>query len=82
MDNSPASCVRAVVGIDARSYIFHPRNALPVSSWFNDPHDSELTDLANVLTDLAHVDDVRGALVIVSRSLTHTGVLDVWLSEP
>lgn len=26
IDNSPAS------------YIFHPKNALPVSSWFNDPH--------------------------------------------
>ncbi|EGG01452.1 uncharacterized protein MELLADRAFT_39109 [Melampsora larici-populina 98AG31] len=29
IDNSPAS------------YIFHPSNAVPVSSWFNDPHDTE-----------------------------------------
>lgn len=36
IDNSPAS------------YIFHPNNAVPVSSWFNDPHDTELTDLQHV----------------------------------
>ncbi|KAH9942440.1 NIF-domain-containing protein [Epithele typhae] len=50
LDNSPAS------------YIFHPHNAVPVSSWFNDPHDTELTDLCPFLADLAHVDDVRGIL--------------------
>ncbi|RXW14307.1 hypothetical protein EST38_g11552 [Candolleomyces aberdarensis] len=50
LDNSPAS------------YIFHPNNAVPVSSWFNDPHDTELTDLVPFLTDLATVDDVRGIL--------------------
>ncbi|KAK1232644.1 hypothetical protein PQX77_004206 [Marasmius sp. AFHP31] len=50
LDNSPAS------------YIFHPNNAVPVSSWFNDPHDTELTDLVPFLADLATVDDVRGVL--------------------
>lgn len=50
IDNSPAS------------YIFHPNNAVPVSSWFNDPHDTELTDLQGFLTDLAEVPDVRGVL--------------------
>jgi RNA polymerase II subunit A small phosphatase-like protein len=50
IDNSPAS------------YIFHPNNAVPVSTWFNDPHDTELTDLVPFLTDLATVDDVRGVL--------------------
>ncbi|KAG8932485.1 hypothetical protein FRC02_001008 [Tulasnella sp. 418] len=50
LDNSPAS------------YIFHPNNAVPVSSWFNDPHDTELTDLCPFLTDLMTVDDVRGVL--------------------
>jgi RNA polymerase II subunit A small phosphatase-like protein len=50
IDNSPAS------------YIFHPNNSAPVSSWFNDPHDTELTDLVPFLTDLAAVDDVRGVL--------------------
>jgi carboxy-terminal domain RNA polymerase II polypeptide A small phosphatase len=50
LDNSPAS------------YIFHPNNAVPVSSWFNDPHDTELTDLVPFLSDLSAVDDVRGVL--------------------
>ncbi|KAI5830027.1 NIF-domain-containing protein [Schizophyllum commune Tattone D] len=50
LDNSPAS------------YIFHPNNAVPVSSWFNDPHDTELTDLIPFLSDLTAVDDVRGIL--------------------
>ncbi|KAI0630230.1 NIF-domain-containing protein [Trametes polyzona] len=50
LDNSPAS------------YIFHPHNAVPVSSWFNDPHDTELMDLCPFLSDLVHVDDVRGIL--------------------
>ena len=39
LDNSPAS------------YIFHPHNAVPVSSWFNDPHDTELMDLCPFLAD-------------------------------
>ncbi|WVQ74173.1 hypothetical protein IAR50_003766 [Cryptococcus sp. DSM 104548] len=50
IDNSPAS------------YIFHPNNAVPVSTWFSDPHDSELTDLVPFLADLSTVDDVRGVL--------------------
>ena len=50
LDNSPAS------------YIFHPNNAVPVSSWFTDPHDQELSDLCPFLADLATVDDVRGVL--------------------
>ncbi|KAG6842106.1 hypothetical protein C0991_002760 [Blastosporella zonata] len=52
LDNSPAS------------YIFHPHNAVPVSSWFNDPHDAELTDLVPFLRDLSGeaVGDVRGIL--------------------
>ncbi|KAL4262573.1 Mitochondrial import inner membrane translocase subunit TIM50 [Pleurotus pulmonarius] len=50
LDNSPAS------------YIFHPKNAVPVSSWFNDPHDAELTDLIPFLADLTSVPDVRGIL--------------------
>ncbi|KAF7321330.1 FCP1-like proteiny domain-containing protein [Mycena kentingensis (nom. inval.)] len=50
LDNSPAS------------YIFHPNNAVPVSSWFNDIHDVELSDLVPFLADLAGVSDVRGIL--------------------
>ncbi|KAG1723802.1 HAD-like domain-containing protein [Suillus lakei] len=50
LDNSPAS------------YVFHPKNAVPVSSWFNDPHDTELIDLCPFLEDLGGVRDVRGIL--------------------
>lgn len=50
LDNSPAS------------YIFNPNNAVPVSSWFNDPHDAELTDLIPFLKDLTDVQDIRGIL--------------------
>jgi RNA polymerase II subunit A small phosphatase-like protein len=50
LDNSPAS------------YIFHPNNAVPVSSWFNDPHDTELTDMCPFLADLQTAEDVRGVL--------------------
>ncbi|KAF5370637.1 hypothetical protein D9758_001858 [Tetrapyrgos nigripes] len=50
LDNSPAS------------YIFHPNNAVPVSSWFNDVHDAELTDLIPFLADLTDAPDVREIL--------------------
>ncbi|KAG8830791.1 hypothetical protein FRC17_004249, partial [Serendipita sp. 399] len=50
LDNSPAS------------YLFHPNNAVPVTTWFNDPLDTELTDLIGFLTDLANVEDVRPLL--------------------
>ncbi|CAO3639198.1 unnamed protein product [Mucor hiemalis] len=52
LDNTPAS------------YSFHPSNAVPVSTWFNDQHDSELIDLIPFLEDLARVDDVVEVLDI------------------
>ncbi|KAF8601042.1 NLI interacting factor [Ceratobasidium sp. AG-I] len=57
LDNSPAS------------YIFQPANAVPISSWFSDPDDTELADLCPFLSDLRVVDDVRGVL---------DGVADGW----
>ncbi|KAI8849376.1 HAD-like domain-containing protein [Chytridium lagenaria] len=50
LDNSPAS------------YIFHPTNAVPISSWFNDPNDTELLDLIPFLEDLKLVDNVMAVL--------------------
>jgi RNA polymerase II subunit A small phosphatase-like protein len=50
LDNSPAS------------YLFHPANAVPVSSWFNDLHDSELIDMIEFLEELATVNDVTTVL--------------------
>jgi len=61
LDNSPAS------------YIFHTSNAVPVSTWFNDPHDTELTDLIGFLTDLTAVDDVTEVLDTMIGSTTATG---------
>lgn len=54
IDNSPAS------------YVFHPQHAVPISSWFSDSHDCELSDLLPFLEDLAtdNVDDVRLVLDI------------------
>lgn len=46
VDNSPIS------------YLFHPRNALPVLSWFEDPSDNELRDLLPFLEQLAASNDI------------------------
>ncbi|ORX95369.1 NIF-domain-containing protein [Basidiobolus meristosporus CBS 931.73] len=50
VDNSPAS------------YMFHPNNAVAISSWFNDPHDTELLDLVPILEGLTTTDNVITAL--------------------
>lgn len=42
IDNSPAA------------YSLNPHNAIPVSSWFSDVHDSELMDMVPFLEDLAN----------------------------
>lgn len=46
IDNSP-SC-----------YMYHPSNAIPVTSWFNDSNDKELFELIPFLKDLVTVDNV------------------------
>ncbi|XP_078282381.1 CTD (carboxy-terminal domain, RNA polymerase II, polypeptide A) small phosphatase-like a isoform X1 [Rhinoraja longicauda] len=46
VDNSPAS------------YIFHPENAVPVQSWFDDMSDSELYDLIPFFEGLSKEEDV------------------------
>ncbi|XP_062842321.1 carboxy-terminal domain RNA polymerase II polypeptide A small phosphatase 2 [Trichomycterus rosablanca] len=46
LDNSPAS------------YIFHPDNAVPVLSWFDDLEDTELLNLLPVFEELSAADDV------------------------
>lgn len=43
IDNSPAS------------YMFHPENAVPIDSWFDDMNDTELLDLIPFLEDLTKV---------------------------
>lgn len=50
IDNSPAS------------YIFHPDNAVPVTSWFDDGEDVELLELCSFFEDLSRVDSVYSVL--------------------
>eukprot|EP00301_Raphidiophrys_heterophryoidea_P004634 c11999_g2_i2.p1 GENE.c11999_g2_i2~~c11999_g2_i2.p1 ORF type:complete len:147 (-),score=36.49 c11999_g2_i2:539-979(-) len=44
------------------SYLFHPNNALPCTSWFDDSSDRELLDLVPVLTSIARFDNVLQVL--------------------
>ncbi|XP_073687008.1 CTD (carboxy-terminal domain, RNA polymerase II, polypeptide A) small phosphatase-like a isoform X1 [Garra rufa] len=50
VDNSPAS------------YIFHPENAVPVQSWFDDMTDTELLDLLPLFEGLSKETDVYSVL--------------------
>uniref|UniRef100_A0A7S3G6I3 protein-serine/threonine phosphatase n=1 Tax=Palpitomonas bilix TaxID=652834 RepID=A0A7S3G6I3_9EUKA len=50
LDNSPLS------------YMLQPENAVPISSWFDQPDDRELLDLIPVLTTMATVPDVTEVL--------------------
>ncbi|GFQ96543.1 carboxy-terminal domain RNA polymerase II polypeptide A small phosphatase 1 [Trichonephila clavata] len=50
VDNSPAS------------YIFHPDNAVPVNSWFDDMSDTELRDLIPFFEQLSKMEDVYSVL--------------------
>ncbi|XP_061393804.1 phosphatase Herzog [Musca vetustissima] len=50
VDNSPAS------------YIFHPDNAVPVKSWFDDASDCELLELIPLFEKLSKVDSVYSVL--------------------
>ncbi|XP_035243810.1 carboxy-terminal domain RNA polymerase II polypeptide A small phosphatase 2-like isoform X2 [Anguilla rostrata] len=50
LDNSPAS------------YIFHPENAVPVVSWFDDLEDTELLTLLPVFEELSQAENVYAKL--------------------
>jgi Dullard-like phosphatase family protein len=50
IDNSPVA------------YLFQPRNAIPIISWFDDPNDTELLDLFPTLRALAEATDVYDVL--------------------
>ncbi|XP_064408444.1 carboxy-terminal domain RNA polymerase II polypeptide A small phosphatase 2 isoform X3 [Latimeria chalumnae] len=50
LDNSPAS------------YIFHPENAVPVVSWFDDMSDTELLNLIPVFEELSQAEDIYKGL--------------------
>ncbi|XP_078062067.1 carboxy-terminal domain RNA polymerase II polypeptide A small phosphatase 1-like, partial [Mustelus asterias] len=46
IDNSPAS------------YVFHPNNAVPITSWFDDMHDTELRSLIPFFERLSKEDNI------------------------
>ncbi|MEE6471776.1 hypothetical protein FKM82_009371 [Ascaphus truei] len=50
LDNSPAS------------YIFHPENAVPVQSWFDDMADTELLSLIPIFEELSISEDIYTSL--------------------
>jgi len=60
IDNSPAS------------YIFHPDNAVPVASWFDDMNDQELLDLLPFLESLSKVDNIYSVLRNAQKTLGTT----------
>ncbi|XP_055384275.1 phosphatase Herzog, partial [Condylostylus longicornis] len=59
VDNSPAS------------YIFHPDNAVPVKSWFDDVTDSELLELIPLFEKLSKVDSVYSVLCNSNNQLNN-----------
>ena len=55
---------KTVVFIDnsPNSYMFQPENALPCSTWMDDPNDKELADMTNFLIELAACENVMDTL--------------------
>lgn len=48
-----------IVDNSPNAYYFHPENAVPILSWYDDPDDRCLFELIPLLEALSHVDDVR-----------------------
>ncbi|KAL8428677.1 hypothetical protein ACSSS7_007066 [Eimeria intestinalis] len=48
-----------IIDNSTRAYLWHAENAIPIKSWFEDPHDRELLDLIPILQSLASVQDIR-----------------------
>ncbi|KAM9187336.1 CTD small phosphatase-like protein isoform 1-T1 [Dugong dugon] len=69
VDNSPAS------------YIFHPENAVPVQSWFDDMTDTELLDLIPFFEGLSREDDVYSMLHRLCNRITKPAANHVFLIE-
>ena len=57
VDNSPVA------------YLFQPENAIPAVNWYDDPTDTELPRIANILEKMVHEEDVRKVIrTIVSNN--------------
>ncbi|XP_054673779.1 CTD small phosphatase-like protein isoform X3 [Grus americana] len=64
VDNSPAS------------YIFHPENAVPVQSWFDDMTDTELLDLIPFFEGLSKEEEVYSMLHKLCNSCLHFNAMN------
>eukprot|EP00039_Didymoeca_costata_P033119 m.40761 g.40761 ORF g.40761 m.40761 type:complete len:236 (-) comp9706_c0_seq2:847-1554(-) len=51
-----------IVDNSPNSYLFHPKNAVPITSWFDDKNDRELLDLIPFLENVAKSDNVLEVL--------------------
>ena len=53
--------LKNIIFVDNSSsaYMFQPENAIPITSWYQNPHDKELYKLIPFLAKLADVEDVR-----------------------
>ena len=56
IDRDLAKCV--IIDNSPTSYLFHPENALPTESWYDDMSCTELLQFIPVLASLSEVDDV------------------------
>ena len=48
-----------IVDNSPNAYHFHPENAVPILSWYDDPEDKCLFEMLPLLEALSHYDDVR-----------------------
>jgi Dullard-like phosphatase family protein len=63
------------------SYSFQPQNAIPITSWYDDPNDTELFSLVHVLDRLAKAKDVAEFNLGPMTPETPT-IRDVLLDDP
>lgn len=56
--------LRRVIIIDNSPYVYQrqPHNAIPIKSWYDDPHDKELFEMMDFLKKLSKVDNVQEIL--------------------
>ena len=61
-------------------YRYHKSNALPISSWFEDPTDRELIKMIPLLQKLAKVQDVRTYIkkIVKSNKINYTKVKKIF----
>ena len=58
----------AIVDNSPHAYLFQPRNAIPITSWFDNPEDRELRDLIPMLENLAKSRTVYDVLDVFNSS--------------